>query len=106
MQYDAGGLFQARGLVRFYRFTPPLDGPVYKIQYVKIVAPCTESVLKIFVHGYWTAILRICTQLKFISNCQCTGSVEKPAEKLAKKHFHIGHHLERDHENDEIGFGN
>ena len=27
MQNDAGGLFQARGLVRFYRFTPPLDGP-------------------------------------------------------------------------------
>ena len=27
VQYDAGGLFQARGLVRFYRFTPPLDGP-------------------------------------------------------------------------------
>ena len=22
MQYDAGGLFQDRGLVRFYRFTP------------------------------------------------------------------------------------
>ena len=29
MQYDAGGLFQARGLVRFYRFTPPLDGPAH-----------------------------------------------------------------------------
>ena len=28
VQNDAGGLFQARGLVRFYRFTPPpLDGP-------------------------------------------------------------------------------
>ena len=27
VQNDVGGLFQARGLVRFYRFTPPLDGP-------------------------------------------------------------------------------
>ena len=25
--YSLVGLFQARGLVRFYRFTPPLDGP-------------------------------------------------------------------------------
>ena len=34
MQYDAGGLFQARGLVRFYRFTPPLDGPDCILVYV------------------------------------------------------------------------
>ena len=32
VQNDAGGLFQARGLVRFYRFTPPLDGPASRVE--------------------------------------------------------------------------
>ena len=37
--YSLVGLFQARGLVRFYRFTPPLDGPEYQGWMSRVVIP-------------------------------------------------------------------